>query len=56
MTVLKKWWPSIAHVGAVAVVFLAPSIRAYIGSHPTVAAPIAIAWGILLHWATSPKA
>lgn len=51
---LKKYWPSIAHAGAVGVLFLDPSVQAFAAHHPAYAAPIALLWGILLHRAQSP--
>jgi hypothetical protein len=51
---LKKYWPSIVHVGAVAVLFLNPSVQAFAASNKAYAAPIALLWGILLHRAQSP--
>ena len=51
----SKYWPSFAHVAGVAVVFLTPSVQGFLGSHPAYAATLGAAWGIALHWATSPK-
>ena len=51
---LKKYWPTLAHAGAVAVLFLAPSVDAFAKGHPAYSAPIALLWGFLLHRAQSP--
>lgn len=53
---LKKYWPSIAHAGAVLVVFLSPSVQAFAASHPAYSAPVVLVWGFLLHRAESPVA
>ena len=52
---IKKYWPSVAHVAAIAVIFLDASVKAYFASHPAMAAVGAVAWGVALHWAESPK-
>jgi hypothetical protein len=51
---LAKYWPSIAHAGAVAVLFLNPSVQTFAASHVAYSAPIALLWGFLLHRAQSP--
>jgi len=51
---LKKYWPSIAHAAAVGVLFLNPSVQAFVVSHPAYAAPVALLWGFALHRAQSP--
>ena len=52
---LAKWWPSVAHAGAVAILFLNSSVQAYAVAHPAQAAGILLVWGWALHWAQSPK-
>lgn len=54
--IFSKWWPTVMHVAAVGIIFLAPSVQTYIGSHPGLSAMVAVAWGAALHWAQSPKA
>ena len=54
--IFSKWWPTVMHVAAVGIIFLAPSVQTYIGSHPALSAMVAVAWGAALHWAQSPKA
>lgn len=51
---LKKYWPAIAHAGAIAILFLNPSVQQFALTHPAYAAPIGLAWGLLLHRAQSP--
>lgn len=51
----KKYWPSVAHLVAVGIIFLAPSVHDFLLSHPDSAAGLGAIWGIALHWATSPK-
>ena len=52
---LKKYWPSIATIAASVVTFLSPSVQSYIGVHKTYAVPLLAIWGIVLHWAESPR-
>lgn len=55
MQLLKKWWPSIAHLALVLTGFLQPSVDTYIATHKAQAATVLLVWGFLLHWLTSPK-
>jgi len=54
MQTLKKYWPSIAHAAAVAILFLNPSVQQFAVTHAAYAAPIALLWGWALHRAQSP--
>ena len=53
-TLLVKVWPSLATVVTGLVVFLAPSVQAYVGAHPAYSVPVLTLWGVLMHWAQSP--
>lgn len=39
------------HYAAVGIIFLAPSVAAYLGAHHATTGGLALAWGTLLHWA-----
>jgi hypothetical protein len=54
-SLLKKYWPSIAHIAGVLIVFLQPSVDGFAASHKAQSATILLLWGVLLHWFTSPK-
>lgn len=54
MDKFKKYWPMLAHIGGMAILFLNPSVEAYASKNPGLAAPIVLAWGFLLHRAQSP--
>ncbi|HEY1800101.1 MAG TPA: hypothetical protein VGG46_04125 [Terriglobales bacterium] len=54
MNRLKKYWPTIVHIGGVAILFLAPSVDAFAKAHPVYAVPIAALWGLLLQRAKPP--
>jgi len=54
VTLVKKYWPSLVHVGAAALLFLNPSVQAYASSHPAYAVPVLGIWGIVLHHLPSP--
>lgn len=51
---LKKWWPTILHGIGVLVIFLNPSVIAWISMHPDKSAGIAAAWGFIMHILQSP--
>ena len=51
---LKKLWPSVATLGAAAVVFLSPSVQSYSERHAAYSVPLMAIWGLFLHWAQSP--
>lgn len=51
----KKYWPSLVHLGSAAAIFIDPAVQHYATSHKGIAAVVYAAWGIVLHWAQSPK-
>ena len=55
MKTLKKYWPSITHAAAVAILFVAPGVSALAAAHPKSSAGILLVWGWVLHWAQSPN-
>lgn len=54
-TFWSKYKGYLIHGAAVAVIFLVPSVQHFLGSHPAYAAPGAIIWGFILHWANGQK-
>jgi hypothetical protein len=56
MTLLKQYWPSIAHVLVVLVAFLTPSVQAFAASHLAYSGAVLLVWGVVLHHLPSPLA
>ncbi len=54
-SLLKKYWPSIAHAAGILILFLDPAVKGAALTHPKYTIAITIAWGWALHWATAPK-
>jgi len=50
-----KIGPSVATIGAAAVLFLNASVQNYVTQHPSYSIPLATLWGLALHWAQSPR-
>jgi hypothetical protein len=53
---IKKYWPSVVTAATGVVTFLSPSVQAFAADHKAYSIPVLTLWGILLHWAQSPKA
>jgi hypothetical protein len=51
----NKYWPSIVHVIAVGILAGDSHVRNFAMAHIAWSGPILLGWGLLLHWATSPK-
>jgi hypothetical protein len=52
---LKKWYPSLIHIAATGILFADASVRNYTASNPGKGAAVLAVWGVLLHWAASPR-
>lgn len=55
MNFLKKYWPTIASLGGVAITFLLPSITAYAAANPKSTIGILCACIIAAYHSTAPK-
>ena len=54
VTLLKRYWPPLAHFIGTAVLFLDPSMQRFIVAHKDTGAGIFLVWGLVLSWAESP--
>lgn len=52
----NKYWPSVLHAAAVGVLAGDSHLRNFATAHVGWSGPILLAWGLLLHWAQSPRA
>lgn len=52
---LKKQWPYLVHLAAMAVLFLDPAVQTWAAHHTAYGMAVVALWGKLLHWAESPR-